>query len=121
MVAAELAGMGAGGKLAVIAPTARIGELARALPDAVPGESAEVLDSPVALLTVGQAKGLEFDRVVLVDPAGIWSESRPAATTSTSPSPAPPIASPSSTTATSPQPSPASPPTSRPPPRNHDH
>ena len=45
---------------------------------------------------------------------------RPAATTSTSPSPAPPTASPSSTTATSPQPSPASPPTSRPPPRNHD-
>ena len=35
------------------------------------GAAAEVLDSPVALLTVGQAKGLEFDRVVVVDPAGI--------------------------------------------------
>ena len=75
VVAAELADMPDGGKLAVIAPTARIGELARALPYAVPGESAEVLDSPVALLVVGQAKGLEFDRVVLVDPAGIWSQS----------------------------------------------
>ena len=75
VVDAELADMPDGGKLAVIAPTARIGELARALPYAVPGESAEVLDSPVALLTVGQAKGLEFDRVVLVDPAGIWSQS----------------------------------------------
>ena len=34
-----------------------------------------MLDSPVALLTVIQAKGLEFDRVVLVDPAGILAQS----------------------------------------------
>jgi len=33
-----------------------------------------VLDSPVALLTVGQSKGLEFDRVVLADPAGILDQ-----------------------------------------------
>ena len=64
-----------GGRLAVIAPVSRIGELARALPAAVPGDRPEVLDSPVALLTVGQAKGLEFDRVVLVDPAGLLAES----------------------------------------------
>jgi DNA helicase IV len=75
VVATELAGLEKGGRLAVIAPGARIAELARALPDAVPGDQAEVLDSPVALLTVGQSKGLEFDRVVLVDPAGIWSQS----------------------------------------------
>jgi DNA helicase IV len=75
VVAAELAEMGDGGRLAVIAPTARIAELARAMPAAVPGDQAEVLDSPVALLTVGQAKGLEFDRVVLVDPAGILAQS----------------------------------------------
>ena len=75
VVAEERAGMGDGGRLAVIAPTARIGELARTLPDAVPGDRPEVLDSPVALLTVGQAKGLEFDRVVLVDPAGILAQS----------------------------------------------
>ena len=50
-------------------------ELARAMPAAVPGDQAEVLDAPVALLTVGQAKGLEFDRVVLVDPAGIVAQS----------------------------------------------
>jgi hypothetical protein len=66
---------GQSGRLAVIAPAAQIGELARALPAAVPGDQPEVLDSPVALLTVGQAKGLEFDRVVLVDPAGILAES----------------------------------------------
>ena len=64
-----------GGRLAVIAPGARIAELARAMPAAVPGDRAEVLDSPVALLTVGQSKGLEFDRVVLVDPAGILAQS----------------------------------------------
>jgi len=66
---------GQGGRLAVIAPAARMAELARGLPAAVPGDRPEVLDSPVALLTVGQAKGLEFDRVVLVDPAGILAQS----------------------------------------------
>ena len=72
---AERGEMGDGGRLAVIAPAARIGELARAMPAAVPGDHADVLDAPVALLTVGQAKGLEFDRVVLVDPAGILAQS----------------------------------------------
>ncbi len=72
---AELAAHPDGGRLAVIAPTARIGELAQAMPAAVPGDSAEALDSPVALFTVGQAKGLEFDRVVLVDPTGILAQS----------------------------------------------
>ena len=75
VVAADLAGMREEGRLAVIAPTARMRELAQALPAAVPGDRAEVLESPVALLTVGQAKGLEFDRVVLVDPAGILTQS----------------------------------------------
>src|SRR5689334_8554504 len=75
LVKEELAEMSDGGRLAVIAPGNRIAELARALPAAVPGDRAEVLDSPVALLTVGQAKGLEFDRVVLADPAGILDES----------------------------------------------
>ncbi|HWM97548.1 MAG TPA: ATP-binding domain-containing protein, partial [Streptosporangiaceae bacterium] len=79
VVKEELAEMGAetgqGGRLAVIAPGNRIAELARALPEAVPGDQTEVLDAPVALLTVGQAKGLEFDRVVLVDPAGILDQS----------------------------------------------
>ena len=79
LVKEELAEMGAeigqGGRLAVIAPGNRIAELARALPEAVPGDRADVLDSPVALLTVGQAKGLEFDRVVLADPAGILDQS----------------------------------------------
>ena len=75
VVTADHDDMGDNGRLAVIAPTARMGELASALPAAVPGDRPEVLDSPVALLTVGQAKGLEFDRVVLVDPAGILAQS----------------------------------------------
>jgi DNA helicase IV len=75
VVAAEHDDMGEAGRLAVIAPAARMAELARALPGAVPGDRPEVLDSPVALLTVGQAKGLEFDRVVLADPAGILAQS----------------------------------------------
>ena len=75
VVEEEAAELADSGRLAVIAPAARIGELARVLPAAVPGDRPEVLDSPVALLTVGQAKGLEFDRVVLVDPAGILAQS----------------------------------------------
>jgi DNA helicase IV len=75
VVEEELAQMGDGGRLAVIAPGARIADLAEAIPAAVPGDRTEVLDSPVALLTVGQSKGLEFDRVVLVDPAGILAQS----------------------------------------------
>jgi DNA helicase IV len=75
VVDAELADLGDGGRLAVIAPASRIADLARVLPEAVPGDQAESLDAPVALLTVGQAKGLEFDRVVLVDPAGILAQS----------------------------------------------
>jgi UvrD-like helicase C-terminal domain len=75
VVDAELAEMEDGGRLAVIAPTSRIGELTRTLPAAVPGDRPEVLDSPVALLTVGQSKGLEFDRVVLVDAAGLLAQS----------------------------------------------
>jgi DNA helicase IV len=35
-----------------------------------------VLDAPVAVLTVTEAKGLEFDGVVVVDPAAILSGSR---------------------------------------------
>jgi len=75
VVDAELAEMGDGGKLAVIAPATRILELAQAIPAAIPGDRPQVLDSAVALLTVNQAKGLEFDRVVLVDPAGLLAQS----------------------------------------------
>ena len=75
VVEEELAEIADDGKLAVIAPGTLVAELAQAIPAAVPGDRTEVLDSSVALLTVGESKGLEFDRVVLVDPAGILAQS----------------------------------------------
>jgi RNA polymerase sigma-70 factor (sigma-E family) len=75
---ADLAELGGpdGGRLAVIAPDARAAELAAAVPEAIRGDQPESLDSPAALLTVSQAKGLEFDRVVLADPAGLVAQSQ---------------------------------------------
>jgi hypothetical protein len=77
VVRADLADIGGpdNGRLAVIAPDARAAELAAAIPEAIAGDRPESLDSPAALLTVSQAKGLEFDRVVLADPAGIIAQS----------------------------------------------
>jgi DNA helicase IV len=68
----------AGGRLGVLVPAAGLAELAgavtAALPDAVAGDDAD-LESEVVVLTVRQAKGLEFDSVVVVDPARIVAES----------------------------------------------
>ena len=74
---ADLAELGGadGGRLAIIAPDARIAELALAIGEATPGDRPESLDAVAALLTVSQAKGLEFDRVILVDPAGVVDQS----------------------------------------------
>jgi DNA helicase IV len=61
---AELVG---GGRVAVIAPPAQTADTAAAL-DLQPGPD---LDAPIAVLTPAEAKGLEFDSVVVVDPGGI--------------------------------------------------
>lgn len=63
------------GRLAVIVPDALVSAVSEALPEAVPGDRPESLDAAAALLTVSQAKGLEFDRVILADPAGIIDQS----------------------------------------------
>jgi DNA helicase IV len=55
------------GRVAVIAPPARVNETAATL-GLTPGPD---LDAPVAVLTPAQAKGLEFDSVIVVDPDGI--------------------------------------------------
>jgi DNA helicase IV len=64
------------GKVAVICPPSRYAgvaeEVARRLPDAT-ATGAEGLDAAVAVLEVTEAKGLEFDAVVLVEPAE-WVE-----------------------------------------------
>jgi DNA helicase IV len=74
VVAAEAAAVG-DGKLAVLVPPGRAEELARAIGTVVAAATARqgpaVLDAPVAVLTVAEAKGLEFDAVVVVDPAAI--------------------------------------------------
>ncbi|MEU6984962.1 UvrD-helicase domain-containing protein [Streptomyces sp. NPDC046324] len=58
------------GRLAVIAPPELHPELMAALPDASHGAAPD-LTRPVVLLDPRQAKGLEFDTVLVVDPDGI--------------------------------------------------
>jgi UvrD-like helicase C-terminal domain len=74
VVAAETAAVG-DGKLAVLVPAGRAERLAGGIAAAVPAATARqgpsVLDARVAILTVAEAKGLEFDAVVVVDPAAI--------------------------------------------------
>jgi DNA helicase IV len=66
------------GRLGVIVPAARLAEFARAvtavLPDAAVGDQPDI-ERAVVVLTVDQAKGLEFDSVLIGDPAGILAES----------------------------------------------
>jgi DNA helicase IV len=61
---AELIGAG---RVAVIVPPAQLARTAAAI-GVDPGPD---LDAPVTVLTPGLAKGLEFDSVIVVDPAGI--------------------------------------------------
>ena len=57
------------GTLAVLAPPSRVETLATALPES----SGDLTSGPVVLSPAG-AKGLEFDSVLVVDPAGIVAE-----------------------------------------------
>jgi DNA helicase IV len=77
LVRDELAGFGDGGegRLAVITSAARHAPVLAVLPDAAVGATPEALDSPAVVLTAEEAKGLEFDSVIVVDPAGILAES----------------------------------------------
>lgn len=76
-VAAEVAEVD-GGRVGVLVPTGRLAELGAAvaaeIPQAAFGEESD-LDGEVVVLTVRQSKGLEFDTVVVADPAGIVAES----------------------------------------------
>ncbi|MEW2330009.1 AAA family ATPase [Micromonospora chersina] len=75
--AREAAGL-ADGRLGVIVPAGRVAELGAvvvaALPEATVGEQPE-LANRVVVLTTEQAKGLEFDSVLVVDPDRIVAES----------------------------------------------
>lgn len=68
-----------GGTLAVIAPRERLVEIAMTVEAALPGTSfgSEVdLTAPCVVLTPEQAKGLEFDGVLVADPATILAGRR---------------------------------------------
>ena len=68
-----------GGRVAVIAPGARITAVRDGLRaaglDGFLGSGAAVLDAPLILLTPREAKGLEFDVVVLVEPSEVGAAS----------------------------------------------
>ena len=70
VVAEERAAIG-NGRVAVLGPLAKMDELSTT----VAAGSEVDLDAPVTVMTVAQAKGLEFDAVILVDPAAIMVES----------------------------------------------
>jgi len=70
LVAREAAGMD-DGRLAVIVPETLLGELGAAIATTVPGATVgedPELGSPVVVLSVAQAKGLEFDSVIVAEP-----------------------------------------------------
>ena len=76
--AVRLAAEAGDGKLAVIAPAALADGVGAAVRAALPGTALGAdpdLTSPVVVLTVRQAKGLEFDCVLIADPAAILAES----------------------------------------------
>ncbi|UJW33374.1 AAA family ATPase [Saccharothrix sp. AJ9571] len=66
-VVADLAASHDDGTLAIIAPPEHLDRLAAVLPVTVPPD----LTDPVVLLTPREAKGLEFDSVLIADPAAI--------------------------------------------------
>ncbi|PSK96976.1 DNA helicase IV [Haloactinopolyspora alba] len=84
-LATEEADAVASGRVAVIVPAARLNELHAAIAADVPAtvsrvENPEALDATVTVLTVGQVKGLEFDSVLVVEPAEMLRESSHGAT-----------------------------------------
>jgi DNA helicase IV len=74
----ELSAIG-DGRVAVIVPAGEAERLARelaaALPEATVGDRTSPLDGLVAVLGVAETKGLEFDGVIVVEPAVILAES----------------------------------------------
>lgn len=74
---------GEGGKVAVVVPDAHLSALGAEIAAVVPGAAvvlpgvrgAEALDAPVAVMGVTDAKGLEFDSVIVAEPDLIAAQS----------------------------------------------
>jgi superfamily I DNA/RNA helicase len=68
-----------GGRVALIAPAALVGPVREAIEaaglGAALGTGASAMDAPLIVLTPRQSKGLEFDVVVLVEPAAVLAAS----------------------------------------------
>lgn len=62
------------GRSAVIAPDSLVDQLRLLLPGPEFGFDDDALDAPIAVLTAQQAKGLEFDSVLVLDPAGLSAQ-----------------------------------------------
>ncbi len=73
-VVAEEAGAVGDGRTAVLVPAARVAALHERLLG-TPGDGAADLESPVVVLPITAAKGLEFDAVVVVEPTEVLAES----------------------------------------------
>ncbi len=64
--------LAAGGTVGVLAPDALVDAVHAAVTERLPEQaSGEPLEAPVSVLSVTAAKGLEFDSVVLVEPAAV--------------------------------------------------
>jgi UvrD-like helicase C-terminal domain len=77
-IAAQEAAAVGDGKVAVIVPPARVAEFGAAVAAAIAGTSVgsdAELENPVVVLSVRQAKGLEFDSVLIAEPEQILAES----------------------------------------------
>lgn len=67
----------AGGTVGVLVPASLLAEVRQAVLERLPAEaSGEPLESPVSVLSVHAAKGLEFDNVVLIEPAVVAATGR---------------------------------------------
>jgi len=75
--AATYASGGSGGTVGVIVPAAHLSAVADAVRQEIPGASTSgraSLDTPAVVLTPRTTKGLEFDTVIVVEPAAIVAE-----------------------------------------------
>jgi DNA helicase IV len=69
--AAEELASADGGTVAVLTPSSLLDPVTAAVAARLPDSVGDPLESPVSVLSVRAAKGLEFDAVVVVEPAAV--------------------------------------------------